>query len=378
MELIQHGLSTLLVWVLPFLFVLSVVVFFHELGHFLVARWNGVGVSKFAVGFGPDIWGFTDKHGTRWALSVIPLGGYVKFIDDRDPSGASPSNADELERAGVDPSKLFAKKKLWQRASVVAAGPIANFILAVVIFAGIFLVNGRDILSAKVDEVLPNSVAASAGFEVGDTIMEIDGTKIESFTDLQRIVSVSADIPLAIKVLRNGNEVMLNATPAFREVDDRFGGIQRIGQLGIQRSSSPDAIIHKSFGPIGALNEGVSETGYVMKRTVTFFIGLFTGRESVDQLGGPIRIAEVSKQVAAISFIALMSLTAVLSVSIGIMNLLPIPVLDGGHLVFYAIEAVKGSPLSEKAQEYCFKFGLAVVLSMMVFVTTIDISRLFG
>ncbi|MEP1441537.1 MAG: site-2 protease family protein, partial [Hyphomicrobiales bacterium] len=191
------------------------------------------------------------------------------------------------------------------------------------------------------------------------------------------IVSVSAEIPLTIKVLRNGSEIDLNATPNLKEIDDRLGGIQRIGLLGIQRSSSPEAVIHKTFGPIGALNEGVAETGYVIKRTATFFVGLFTGRESVDQLGGPIRIAEVSKHVAAISFTALISLTAVLSVSIGIMNLLPIPVLDGGHLVFYAIEAVKGSPLSEKAQEYCFKFGLAVVLSMMVFVTTIDISRFF-
>ena len=375
MEMIQYGLSSFVGWVLPFLFVLTIVVFFHELGHFLVARWNGVGVAKFAVGFGPDIWGFTDKHGTRWALSAIPLGGYVKFIDDADPSGASPNKTAELEAAGVDPSKLFAKKRLWQRASVVAAGPIANFILAIVIFAGIFLVNGRDILTAKVDEIHANSAASKAGFKVGDTIIEIDGVKIASFTDLQRIVSVSAEIPLSIKVLRDGGEVNLTATPALREVDDRLGGTQRIGLLGIQRSTSEDAIIHKSFGPIGAITEGVSETGYVVKRTVTFFIGLFTGRESVDQLGGPIRIAEVSKHVAAISFTALISLTAVLSVSIGIMNLLPIPVLDGGHLVFYAIEAVKGSPLSEKAQEYCFKFGLAVVLSMMIFVTTIDISR---
>lgn len=377
MEFISEWFFWFVGWGLPFLFVLTIVVFFHELGHFMVARWNGVGIAKFAIGFGPDIFSFTDKHNTVWAFSIIPLGGYVKFIDDANPA-SMPDDTKELERAGYDKSKFFAHKKLWQRAAVVAAGPIANFILAIVIFSGIFLINGRDILSAKVDEIVPDSVAAAAGFKQGDTIIKVDDQTIESFSDLQRVVSVSAEIPLVFVVTRNGEPVTINATPAYREVDDGLGGKQRIGQLGIQRSGNADAIINKRYGPIEAVGEGVGETWYIMKRTVQFFGGLFTGRESIDQLGGPIRIAEVSQHVAAISFTALIGLTAVLSVSIGIMNLMPIPVLDGGHLVFYALEAIRGRPVTEKAQEIGYKVGLAVLLTFMVLVTTIDINRLLG
>lgn len=362
---------------IPFLFVLTVVVFFHELGHFLVARWNGVGVARFSIGFGAELGGFNDSKGTRWSVCAVPLGGYVKFIDDANPA-SMPGDTNALEAEGHDSSNFFAKKKLSQRAAIVAAGPIANFILAVVIFTGIFFINGRDILSAQIDEILPGSVASETGFQVGDTIIAIDGAPIEGFVDLQRAVSVSAEIPLVFTVKRAGGSVDLTATPALKEVPDPFGGTQRIGQLGIQRSTSPEAIVNKRFGPVEALGEGAGETWYIMKRTVTFFGGLITGRESVDQLGGPIRIAEVSGHVAAISFTALIGLTAVLSVSIGIMNLLPIPVLDGGHLMFYAIEAVRGGPLPEKTQEYGYKIGLALVLTLMVFVTSIDISRLFG
>lgn len=377
MDFISEWFFWLLGWGVPFLFVLTIVVFFHELGHFLVARWNGVGISKFAIGFGPDLFSFTDRHGTLWAFSVIPLGGYVKFIDDANPASI-PGDIRALEAAGHDKSRFFAKKKLWQRAAVVAAGPIANFILAVVIFAGIFFINGRDILTAKVDEVVPGSVAASAGFAPGDVILRVDGEAIESFEDLQRIVSVSAEIPLVFTVRRGEEDVTIDATPALREVKDGLGGIQRIGQIGIQRSSSPDAVITKRYGPLEAIGEGIGETWYIVKRTLSFFGGLFTGRESIEQLGGPIRIAEVSGHVAAISFTALIGLTAVLSVSIGIMNLLPIPVLDGGHLIFYAIEAVRGRPVPPRAQEIGYKVGLAVLLTFMVLVTTIDINRLLG
>jgi len=374
MEFISEWFFWLIGWGLPFLFVLTIVVFFHELGHFLVTRWNGVGVAKFAIGFGPDIFSFTDKHNTVWAFSIIPLGGYVKFIDDAN-AASMPGGESALEGVGRDPSKFFAKKKLWQRALVVAAGPIANFLLAIVIFSGIFLVNGRDILSARIDEIVAGSVAEAAGFQPGDTIVNVDGRPIESFSELKRIVSDNADIPLVFTVLRDGQSVVLHATPAHLEVDDGFGGKQRIGLIGIQRSGNADAIVHKTYGPIAAVREGVSETWYIMKRTVTFFGGLFTGRESIDPLGGPIRIADISQQVAAISFTALIGLTAVLSVSIGIMNLLPIPVLDGGHLIFYAIEAIRGRPVNAKTQEWGYKIGFAVLVTFMILVTTIDINR---
>lgn len=374
MDFISEWFFWFLGWGLPFLFVLTVVVFFHELGHFMVARWNGVGVSKFAIGFGPDLFSFRDKHNTIWAFSAIPLGGYVKFIDDANPASMS-GDTSELEASGVDKSTFFANKKLWQRAAVVAAGPIANFILAIVIFFGIFYVNGRDILTAQVDEIVPDSVAAQAGFKPGDRIVKVDDKVIESFNDLQRAVSVSAEIPLNFIVQRNGEDVTINATPAFREVDDGLGGIQRIGQLGIQRSGNADAIINIKYSPLEALGEGVGETWYIMKRTVQFFGGLITGRESIQQLGGPIRIAEVSQHFAAIGFTALISLTAVLSVSIGIMNLMPIPVLDGGHLIFYALEAVRGRPVTEKTQEISYKIGFVFLLTFMILVSTIDINR---
>ncbi|MEM8837463.1 MAG: RIP metalloprotease RseP [Pseudomonadota bacterium] len=375
MDFLISGGNLIIGTIIPFLIVLTIVVFFHELGHYLAARWNGVGIEKFAVGFGPDIWGFTDRAGTRWAVSAIPLGGYVKFIDDDDATSFS-GNPDAAEQKGADPSTFFANKKLWQRAIVVAAGPIANFILAIVIFALLFGLNGRQILSPQVDQITEQSVAERAGFQTGDLITAVDGRPIERFQDLQRVVTVNADNELVFSVLRSGETITINATPELVEIDDGFGGTMRVGRLGITRSSDPSAIVVKHYGPIEAVAEGVNETWYVVTRTYQFLGGLITGRESVDQLGGPIRIAEVSGQVAAISIVALISLTAVLSVSIGIMNLLPIPVLDGGHLVLYAIEAVRGKPLSKKTMDLSFRIGLAFVLCLMVAVTTLDINRI--
>lgn len=375
MEFLLSGFNLVIGYILPFLVVLTIVVFFHELGHFLVARWNGVAVEKFAVGFGPDIWGFEDKHGTRWAISAIPLGGYVKFIDDAN-AASMPGDLEDEALRGQDTSGFFSNKKLWQRASVVAAGPIANFILAIVIFSGLFMINGRDVVTPHVDSVAENSAAERAGFQIGDLIIAVDGKSIETFAELQRIVSANPDNQMPFVVKRDGVDVTLTATPSFVETDDGFGGKMRIGQLGITRSHDPEAIRTIHYGPIGAVNEAVGETWYITTRTFSFLGGLIIGRESVDQLGGPIRIAEVSGQVASISLVALISLTAVLSVSIGIMNLLPIPVLDGGHLVFYAVEAVRGKPLSKKTQELGFKIGLAFVLTMTVAVTTLDINRI--
>lgn len=374
MDFITEWFYLIIGWGLPFLFVLTIVVFFHELGHFMVARWNGVGISKFAIGFGPDLFSFRDKHDTIWAFSAIPLGGYVKFIDDANPASQA-GDTSKLEAAGYDKSTFFANKKLWQRAAVVAAGPIANFILSVVIFTAIFGINGRDILTAKVDAIVENSVAAKAGFQSGDTIIQVDDKVIESFSDLQRIVSVSGEIPLTFIVMRNDERVTINATPALSEIDDGLGGKQRSGLLGLQRNGNADAIINIQYGPVEAVGEGVGETWFIMKRTVLFFKNLVTGRESIQQLGGPLRIAEVSRHFAFIGFDALISLTAVLSVSIGILNLFPIPVLDGGHLMFYAVEAIRGRPVTEKTLEISYRIGFAFLLTFMVLVTTIDINR---
>lgn len=362
-------------YIIPFLFVLTIVVFFHELGHFLVARRCGVKVVTFSVGFGPEIAGFHDRYGTRWKLSAIPLGGYVKFFGD--DSVASTPDRDANTGMSEDEKKVsFFYKPVGARAAVVAAGPIANFILAIAIFAGIFMVVGKQTTTARVDTVQAGSAAQAAGFQPGDIVLSIDGTKINSFSEMQRIVSISAGQPLTIVVDRGGASVNLQATPELREIKDNFGNVHRIGVLGISRSMAPGDVKSERLAPLEAIGAGAKETWFVIDRTLAYIGGIFSGRENADQLGGPIRIAQVSGEVAAAGFTALMHLTAVLSVSIGLLNLFPIPLLDGGHLLFYAIEALRGRPLSERAQEVGFRIGLAIVVMLMIFATFNDILRL--
>ena len=362
-------------YIVPFLFVLTIVVFFHELGHFLVARWCGVKVQAFSIGFGPEIVGFNDRYGTRWKLSAIPLGGFVKFFGDEN--GASVPDREAAAAMNDEEKKVsFVHQPVGSRAAVVAAGPIANFILAIAIFAIIFTTVGRQITSARVDTVQPNSAAQTAGFQPGDMVLSIDGSKIDSFSDMQRIVSISAGEPLKIVVDRGGKQVALTATPQLRELKDNFGNVHRLGVLGITRSMQAGDIKTQKFGPATAVVEGAKETWFIVDRTLSYIGGVFAGRESADQLGGPIRIAQVSGEVATVGFVALMHLTAVLSVSIGLLNLFPIPLLDGGHLLFYGIEAARGRPLSERSQEIGFRIGLAIVVMLMIFATFNDILRL--
>jgi regulator of sigma E protease len=361
-----------LTYLVPFLFVLTIVVFFHELGHFLVARWCGVKIDTFSIGFGPEIGGFYDKHGTRWRLSWIPLGGYVKFHGD--DSVASSADAEALAGLSEEEKRTsFHFKPLIQRSAIVAAGPFANFILAIAIFATIFVTVGKFVTPPKVDSVSPDSAAAAAGFEPGDTVLSISGQPIESFSDMQRIVSVNPGVPLDFVVNRGGEQIDLTATPELREMTDRFGNTHRIGLLGIQRSAQPDEISQVRYSVPGAVWEGTKETWFVIDRTVSYLVGVIVGREAANQLGGPIRIAEMSGEVAKLGFLALMNLTAVLSISIGFLNLIPIPMLDGGHLLFYGIEAVRGRPLSERAMDIGFRVGLALVLMLMLFATWNDI-----
>jgi regulator of sigma E protease len=362
-------------YVVPFLFVLTIVVFFHELGHFLVARWRGVKIVAFSIGFGPEIVGFNDRYGTRWKLAAVPLGGYVKFFGDEN--AASVPDAEAAASMSEEEKKVsFVHKPVGSRAAVVAAGPIANFILAIVIFAVIFMTVGKQTTSARVDTIQPNSAAQAAGFQPGDLVTGINGEKIDNFSDMQRIVSVSAGEPLTITVERDGHPVTLKATPQLKELKDNFGNVHRLGVLGISRSMAPGDIKTQKFGPAQAVVEGAKETWFIVDRTLSYIGGIFAGRESADQLGGPIRIAQVSGQVATAGFVALMHLTAVLSVSIGLLNLFPIPLLDGGHLLFYGIEAARGRPLSERAQEVGFRIGLAIVVMLMIFATFNDILHL--
>jgi len=366
--------DTVLSYLLPFLFVLTVVVFIHELGHFLVARWCGVAVKVFSIGFGPEIFGFYDRKGTRWRVSWIPLGGYVKFIDDENAASAGQKSLDALPEE--DRKQSFQSKSLGQRAAIVAAGPMANFVLAIVIFTAIFSVFGERITAAKVDAVTPGSAAERAGFQPGDRVLSIDGSEIDNFSDMQRIVAMSPDQELHFVVDRGGANVDITAVPERKEITDRFGNTLRIGLLGIQRSASPDDWTLERHDPATAFVMAVKECYFVVSRSLGYLYDVITGREEADQLGGPIRIAQVSGQVATAGFVALLNLAAIISVSIGLINLFPIPMLDGGHLLFYGIEAVRGRPLSESTQEIGFRIGLAFVLMLMIFATWNDLIHL--
>jgi regulator of sigma E protease len=362
-------------YLIPFLFVLTIVVFFHELGHFLVARWCGVRVKAFSIGFGPELVGFNDRRGTRWKISAIPLGGYVKFLGDED-AASTPSRDAIAGMSDEDRKDTFFAKNVWQRAAIVAAGPLANFILAIAIFAGIFTIYGRETTTARVDQVVAGGAAETAGFKIGDLVLSIDGSPISSFNDLQRIVSASADEKLTIVVERDGGEVTLEATPQRREITDRFGNVHKIGQLGLSRSASAADVKRERYSLPQAIVLGAQETWFIIDRTFDYIGGIFTGRESTEELGGPIRVAQVSGQVATLGVVALINLAAILSVSIGLLNLFPVPMLDGGHLLFYLFEIVRGKPLSPRAQDIGFRIGLAAVLMLMLFTTWNDIIHL--
>ena len=307
-------------------------------------------------------------------MSWIPLGGYVKFIDDDNAASAGQKSLDEL--SPEERARSFQSKPLAARAAVVAAGPIANFILAIVIFTAIFALFGERITAAKVDIVNPGSAAERAGFLPGDRVVSIDGKTIESFGEMQRIVGTSPDQPLHFVVDRNGQTVELTATPERKEITDHFGNVIQLGLLGIQRSASPEDWTLKRHDPLTAFGMALKESYFVISRSLGYLYDVVTGREAADQLGGPIRIAQVSGQVASAGFVALLNLAAIISVSIGLLNLFPIPMLDGGHLLFYGIEAIRGRPLSESTQEIGFRIGLAFVLMLMIFATWNDLIHL--
>ncbi|MGE0053659.1 MAG: RIP metalloprotease RseP [Hyphomicrobium sp.] len=356
-----------------FLLVLTLVVFIHELGHFLVARWCGVVVKAFSIGFGPEIFGFYDKHGTRWRFAWIPLGGYVKFMDD--DNAASMPTPEALERMSPDERKSsFHAKPVWQRAAVVAAGPIANFLLAIAIYTGLNMAVGIRVIPAYVEKVVPDSPAAKAGFEPGDKIVAIGEEPVGSFEDLQRIVAPNAGNELIFKVERNNQTIDVKVTPAMDEQRDPFGRTFKRGLIGIQRSSAPDKWQTFSVGPIDAFVRGVQETWSNITQTVAGIGDMISGRQSSEQMGGPILMAEVTAKVAGLGIEPLIRWIALISANIGFLNLLPIPVLDGGHLMFYAVEAVRRKPLSDRFQQVGFQIGLAFIIALMIFVNFNDLA----
>ena len=361
-------------YIVPFIFVLSIVVFFHELGHFLVGRWCGVKVDAFSLGFGPELAHFTDRYGTRWRIAALPLGGYVKFHGDAN--GASMTDEAEVANMPAEEKAVtFFAQKVWKRAAIVAAGPIANFILAIVIFTGIFSIEGRGVLLPRVDAVSAGSAAEGAGFKPGDLIVSIDGTKIEGFEDMQRIVQISSDQALTFGVQRDGQTLELVATPRRRDIKTPFGNT-RVGVLGVEATGNPANWHIERYSVLESSRMAVNETWYIVARTGAYLGGLLVGKESTDQLSGPIRIAEVSGEMAKVGLAAVLNLAAILSISIGILNLVPIPLLDGGHLLYYAVEAVRGRALHEKTQQFGYRIGLTLVAGLMIFATYNDIARL--
>lgn len=354
---------------IPFLVILTALVFVHELGHYLVARWNGVRVEVFSIGFGPELFGWTDRAGTRWKFSAIPLGGYVKMFGDAN--AASMPAEDNAEMSEAERAVAFPYKRLGQRAWIVSAGPIANFLFAIVLLAGLFSLIGQPFTPAVVGQVVPGSAAEAAGFQPGDKIIAVNGETVARFEELQRIVGLRPEEELEVVLLRDGREIGLIATPARVERENSLGETQEVGQLGIQRSGS-EFIQHD---PLTAVWQATRETVSIVSQTFTALGQIIRGDRGADELGGPIRIAQMSGQVAEHGIPQAIFFSAVLSINLGLINLFPIPMLDGGHLLFYAIEALRGRPLGERAQEYGFRIGLALVLTLMVFVTWNDLLR---
>lgn len=362
--------------VLPFLFVLLIVVFVHELGHYLVGRWCGIGATTFSVGFGPELVGFTDRRGTRWRLSWIPLGGYVKFIGDMNVA-STPEGVDDSKLTPREREMAFHKKSVGRRAATVFAGPAANFLLAIVIFTMIFSTFGRGVADPVVSEVMRDSVAEQVGIKPGDKFVSLDGEPVEQFSDVQRYINVRAGTPVEIVMERDGKLLTFEVTPKLLEMKDRFGNKLEQGIIGVVNDKQTGGQRIETYGVGESFVLAVSETWYVVERTGGYIAGIFVGREKADQIGGPIRVAKMSGQVATLGFVALLNLAAILSISIGLLNLLPVPILDGGHLVFYLFEALRGKPVPEQAQEYGYRIGFVLILGLMVFATWNDITMLF-
>lgn len=391
------ALGQILIYIVPFLLVLTFIVTIHELGHFLVARAFGVKVDRFAIGFGKAIFSRTDRHGIEWRLGWMPLGGYVKFSGDLDASSVpDQAGLDELRRrviaergAGAE-RDYFHFKPVWQRALIVAAGPAANFVLAITIFAIVFMSVGAQLRPARVAQVQAGSPAAAAGFQVGDLITGVNGKPIKDGGEVTRTVMLSSGDPVRFTVERQGQAVELTAIPERREENDPIAGRVKVGRIGLGLAAAPGDVRHLRYGPFEAMAEGVRQTGDVIGSTLTYLGRLATGRESGDQFSGPLGIAkatgslttaavEANPDPAAIAVNLLLTLTtfaAILSIGIGFLNLLPIPVLDGGHLLFYGYEAVARRPVAARYQELGYRAGLALLAGFMLFATWNDLQKL--
>ncbi|HVM81707.1 MAG TPA: RIP metalloprotease RseP [Stellaceae bacterium] len=354
-------------YILPFLVVLTVLVFVHELGHYLAARRNGVRVEVFSVGFGPELFGWTARSGTRWRVSIIPFGGYVKMFGDADIASSPDSAVEHMNEA--DKAVSFFHKRLLQRVEIVAAGPLANFIFSLVVVTGFYLTVGEPFTSSEVGTVLANSAAERAGIQPHDVILAVNGTPIERFEDLVHVMALNSGTPVEVLLRRDGRELTVAATPVMTEEKTAFGNVQRVARLGITGGQAQFV----QHDPLSAVWRAGVTTWSLTVGTLEAVGQMIAGRRSSDELGGPITIAKMSGEVARGGIVALINFMAMLSINLGLINLFPIPVLDGGHLLFYAAEAIRGRPLGQRAQEFGFRIGLALVLTLMVFVTLNDL-----
>ncbi|KLE36043.1 peptidase [Aurantiacibacter luteus] len=352
-------------YIVGFLAMLAPLVVLHELGHYLVGRWFGVGADAFSVGFGKEIAGYTDRRGTRWKLSMLPFGGYVQFRGDMNPASVPDPDAP----AGAD---HFQSAALWKRALIVAAGPIINFLVAIAILASFNVIYGKAMTPPVVEVVVEDGAAASAGLQLGDRVIAIDGRPVEDFAEIGGMVAPYPDERMDFRVLRGDETMTLPVTVARLEEVDRFGNTFQVGRIGIG-SGAPT---YRPVGVVEATGLAFVQTGQIVDMMVTGIWQIISGRRSVEELGGPITIAKFSGEQLSLGFSQFVWFAALISINLAFINLLPIPALDGGHLAFYAVEAIRRRPASPRSQELAFRAGIAVVLAMMVFVTLIDIAKL--
>ncbi|WP_415286859.1 RIP metalloprotease RseP [Candidatus Pelagibacter sp. Uisw_104] len=363
----------MLSYIIPFLVLILVVVFIHEYGHYYFAKRFGVGVTDFSIGFGKEMFGWNDKSGTRWKVCVIPLGGYVKFFGDRNVYSQADNDKIIKEYSKEDQNKLFVLKPLYQRALIVFGGPLANFLLAILIFFSVYTFAGKDFTPAVINEVQKDSPAMVAGLKDNDIIVSIDGNEVASIMDVSKYIMMSTDEFINFTVNRYDQDLTLRVKPNIVEGEDNLGNKISKRMVGIKLGAYNNEVNHVKLGPAKALFYAVNEVYYVSTSSLKYIGSMIVGNGDTSQLGGPIRIAKISGQVAEFGILPFISLMAYISISLGLINLFPIPMLDGGHLMFYGIEKVLGRPLSQKTQEGFFRIGMFLLLSLMFFTTFNDL-----
>ena len=363
----------MLSYILPFIALIVVVVFIHEYGHYYFAKRYGVGVTDFSIGFGKEMFGWNDKSGTRWKVCVIPLGGYVKFFGDRNVYSQADNDKIIKEYSKVDQDKLFVLKPLYQRALIVFGGPLANFLLAILIFFSVYTFAGKDFTPAVINEVQKDSPAMVAGLKDNDIVVSIDGNEVKSIMEVSKYIMMSTDEFINFTVNRYDQNLTFRVKPNIVEGEDNLGNKISKRMIGIKLGAYNNEVNHVKLGPTKALFYAVNEVYYVSTSSLKYIGSMLTGNGDTSQLGGPIRIAKISGQVAEFGILPFISLMAYISISLGLINLFPIPMLDGGHLMFYGIEKVLGRPLSQKTQEGFFRIGMFLLLSLMFFTTFNDL-----